>query len=60
MKLRIRAHNAIDNYWHTKALNRGQVYSKLERMFGRPIHIGESDEKLCEEIIKKAPLLLNY
>lgn len=50
--LRVKVHSIIDPLWKSGKMKRKQVYKLLEDTFGRKIHIGESDEKTCLEIIK--------
>lgn len=49
---RKKAHNVIDPLWKNGDWKRKVVYSKLKAMYGRQIHIGESDIKLCRDICK--------
>ncbi len=49
---RKRAHQAFDQLWKGRKMARGAAYAKLSKAFGGvPIHIGESDEARCKEII---------
>lgn len=48
---RIKAHFHIDPLWKSKKLARGQVYARLNKIFGREIHIGESDIETCQKIL---------
>ena len=48
---RKKVHAKIDPLWKKHGWNRGSIYGKLKRHFGKNIHIGESDIDLCKEII---------
>ncbi len=49
---RRRAHRHIDIIWKgVHKRKRGKVYMVLEEIFGREIHIGESDIDTCKAII---------
>ncbi len=50
--LRMKAHSVIDPMWKQKNWSRKEMYSHLKEVFGKTIHIGESDEETCREIIK--------
>lgn len=54
---RMKAHAVIDPLWRSGKMKRGQLYAKLNRHFGKHVHIGESDLKLCDEIIQFAATL---
>ena len=56
---RQRAHQAIDPLWQSGKVKRWKVYEKLQRAFGREIHVGESDIKTCREIIERTPEIFN-
>ena len=47
---RIKAHSVIDALWKSGKTTRKQVYKNLKGYFGREIHIGESDIRLCIQI----------
>jgi zinc-finger-containing domain len=49
--MRIAAHAHIDPLWQTGRYKRKTVYRALKKVFGREIHIGESDEATCREIL---------
>lgn len=51
------AHNAIDPLWKSGKYKRKTVYLRLKDAFGKEIHVGESDEKQCYEIIETAKLI---
>lgn len=51
------AHAVIDPLWQSHRYKRRTVYIRLKEAFGREIHVGESDEKQCAEIIKTAELI---
>lgn len=53
---RIKAHRHIDRWWKNKIFTRKEVYNMLKIIFGREIHIGESDIKTCKDIIEKYPI----
>ena len=50
-ELRIKAHVAIDEYWKDGSYMRNEVYKKLSDYFGYEFHVGEADEKMCEEVV---------
>ena len=54
---RMKAHAVIDPIARTAPHSRKSVYRRLEKVFGRPIHIGESDIELCKQVIVKAPAM---
>ncbi len=56
-KQRIAVHAMIDPLWKSKQYTRAVVYERLTEAFGRQIHVGEADEKTCEELIKIIPSL---
>jgi hypothetical protein len=49
---RKKTHAVIDPLWKQGPFRRGQVYSILKNKFGRDIHVGESDEETCKQIIE--------
>jgi hypothetical protein len=54
------AHASIDPIWKSKKMSRRAVYTYLSDVLGYDVHIGNSDENMCEEIIKiakESPLL---
>ena len=52
-QLRIQAHRAFDVLWKSELMTRAEAYAVLSKEFsGREMHIGESDEKTCLEIIR--------
>jgi hypothetical protein len=51
MEWRIKAHAVIDPLWRGGKMKREEVYRMLREKFGREIHIGESNVKMCEQII---------
>lgn len=50
---RMKTHAVIDPLWKEKGWSRKGVYTYLRKVFGRNIHIGESDIETCKEIISK-------
>lgn len=50
---RMKAHEHLDRLWKDKIFTRKQVYQMLKEIFHREIHVGESDIKTCQEIIRK-------
>ena len=56
---RMAAHAAIDPLWKSKKYKRHTVYKRLADAFGEPVHVGDSDETRCAEIIKTAKLIFN-
>lgn len=48
---RIKAHAVIDPLWKNGEMKCWEVYRMLNDIFGKEIHIGESDIKMCQEII---------
>jgi len=51
------AHAVIDPLWKSGKYKRSTVYKRLSEAFGYQVHVGESDEKTCLEIIKSVPIL---
>ncbi len=52
------AHSVIDPLWQSGKYARKTVYKRLSEAFGgEEIHVGESDEKRCKEIIETAKLV---
>lgn len=49
---RMRAHGALDPLWKHGRMSRNKVYKQLSRKLGREVHVGQSNEAQCEEIIK--------
>lgn len=49
---RKKAHAKIDPLWKSKRMKRAQVYRALKTVFGRDIHIGESDIETCKKILE--------
>jgi hypothetical protein len=49
---RQKAHKAIDPIWKNGEMTRPQVYTALQKHFGREIHVGESDIETCKLIIE--------
>ncbi len=56
-KLRMAVHAAIDPLWKSGEYERKEIYHRLSDAFGEEIHVGESDEKRCQEILESVPLL---
>ena len=54
---RMRVHAVIDPLWKSKKYQRKTVYIRLKEAFGEEIHVGESDLKRCEDIIKTSELI---
>lgn len=51
-RARMRTHKAFDLIWSTRLMPRSKAYAWLAERLGVPeIHIGASDEALCERII---------
>jgi hypothetical protein len=50
---RIKAHASIDPWWNGKyaTMERKEVYAMLDRKFGKPVHVGQSDVEMCRKII---------
>ena len=57
-KMRIQAHVYIDDYWQKGLHTRKKVYQLLKEHFGKEIHIGSADIKLCQEICEGADHIL--
>lgn len=55
---RKKAHRVIDPYWRDGDMKRVWVYSRLNRHFKKSVHVGESDQQMCEEIIRVTPALM--
>ena len=49
--MRVKAHNAFDPLWRDGPLTRSEAYDAISRDFGFEVHIGQSDEARCLEII---------
>lgn len=49
--LRQRAHAHFDPIWKSGRMSRKKAYELLSKKLGREIHIGESDEETCKQII---------
>jgi hypothetical protein len=45
------AHAAFDPLWQKGLMTRKQAYQWLSSKFGHLIHIGGSDQHMCEDII---------
>lgn len=45
-------HREIDAYWKAGLCSRGRMYELLKIIFGKVIHVGESDIEMCRKIIK--------
>ena len=48
---RKKAHKAFDPLWKEKGMARRDAYNILKSVFGKQIHIGESDKETCIKII---------
>jgi len=44
-------HNVVDPLWRDGTSSRGQVYSWLTSISGRPIHIGELSLEECDDLL---------
>lgn len=51
---RVMAHSVIDPLWKSGQYTRSVVYQRLADAFGEEVHIGESDEDRCFEIMATA------
>lgn len=58
--LRKEAHKSIDWVWKDKHISRGDLYKTLKTYFNKEIHIGESDERQCRQVINFARQHLNF
>ena len=56
---RMKAHSVIDPLWKSHRYKRSTVYKRLSEAFGYTVHIGNSDEKECEDIIKTAEMIFS-
>lgn len=56
---RKKAHAVIDPQWRSGKFKRKEVYQKLNEVFGKEIHVGESDEDMCRQIIEKSLILFS-
>lgn len=56
-ELRMKAHGSVDWLWKSGKMPRWKMYKLLEEKFGKPIHIGESNEETCKKIISLFALL---
>lgn len=54
---RMAAHAVIDPLWKSGRYTRSEVYAYLTDAFGKEVHIAESDEFQCAQIIKTAKLM---
>ena len=50
-ELRIKVHNRLDPFWKFKRISRKKLYKKLEKIFGREIHMGSADKETCNKIL---------
>lgn len=50
-------HALIDPLWKDGKYARSVVYGRLSDALGRNVHVGESDIKMCEEIIATVPFV---
>ena len=50
---RKKAHSVFDPIWKSGKMSRGAAYNELKKVFGREIHIGESDIPTCKIIVKE-------
>lgn len=48
---RKKAHANIDPQWKDFGRSRGSVYAELKELFGKEVHIGESDIETCKKIV---------
>jgi hypothetical protein len=55
---RIKAHNAIDDYWKQGIYTRKKVYAMLKEHYGQEIHIGSANIQLCQDICEGADHIL--
>lgn len=51
-ELRKLAHTMFDPLWRRDGMTRDQAYEHLAEVFGREVHIGQSDEETCRQIIR--------
>lgn len=49
-KARMAAHANLDRYWKEGIMSRGTMYAKLKEIFGREIHVGESDLETAKKL----------
>lgn len=49
---RQKAHEHIDPLWQSGKFSRHQVYHYLRMIFGKVIHVGESDIDMCKKILE--------
>ena len=49
--LRRRAHMNIDHWYKNGTISRGRLYRILSDIFGFEVHVGGSDEKMCNKLI---------
>ncbi len=56
---RKKAHEAIDEFWQSGEMTRKEVYQKLKDHYGGDIHIGESDEQLCMDLVNGAEQIIS-
>lgn len=52
-KLRHECHVLFDPLWRSRKMTRDQAYKWLSDKMGKEIHMGESDNETCLEIIKQ-------
>lgn len=50
-QLRKKAHRLFDPLWKEWTMSRGKAYRILDKEFWKEIHIGESDNDMCKNII---------
>jgi len=51
-KMRQHVHGILDPLWESGKMKRKEVYQKLRQIFGKEIHVGESDIEQCKDIIR--------
>jgi hypothetical protein len=49
---RMKAHAHVDPIWRSGQMTRRQLYRRLKEIFGRQIHIAESDVEQCRQILE--------
>ena len=49
---RKRAHAYLDPIWKSGRMKRGVMYAKLKDIFGKEVHVGESDIEMCRKLLE--------
>lgn len=58
-KMRQHVHGIIDPLWQSGKITRKEIYRKLSEEMSREVHVGESNNEQCKEIIRIVQIMLN-